>query len=146
MEPGPAGFLRVNPDIVAEAFDGEVVLIDIARGLYFSLCGAAVELWQAFADPRTADEVLRGLAPQAEGDHSAAMHDAIQSMHANELIVDVDAPVSPSAPLVAGAAASVTPVVQVFSDLADLIAIDPVHEVDAGAGWPMRPANFPDVA
>lgn len=140
------GFLRVNPDIVAEAFDGEIVLIDIARGLYFSLCGAAVELWQAFADPRTADEVLRTLAPLAGAEHSAAMQNAISSMRANQLIVEVDAPVFPAGPLVAGDAASVPPVVQVFSDLADLIAIDPVHEVDAAAGWPMRPANFPDVA
>lgn len=146
MESSSISFLRVNPDIVAEAFDGEIVLIDIARGVYFSLCGAAVELWQAFSDPRTADEVLRTLAPLAEAEHSAAMRDAISSMCANELIVGVDAPDAPAGPFAAGVFASVPPVVQVFSDLADLIAIDPVHEVDAAAGWPMRPANFPDVA
>ena len=34
--------------------------------------------------------------------------------------------------------------VESFTDLAELIAIDPVHEVDAAAGWPVRPAGFPD--
>jgi len=47
---------------------------------------------------------------------------------------------------VASGAPFATPVVEVFNDLADLIAIDPVHEVDASAGWPMRPENFPDVS
>jgi hypothetical protein len=50
------------------------------------------------------------------------------------------------APQVFAASHFQAPVLQVFSDLAELIAIDPVHEVDAAGGWPMRPAGFPDVA
>jgi hypothetical protein len=32
-----------------------------------------------------------------------------------------------------------TPIVEVFSDLSELITIDPVHEVDAATGWPNAP-------
>ena len=33
------------------------------------------------------------------------------------------------------------PVVETFADLQDLIVLDPVHEVDATAGWPNRPTD-----
>ena len=34
-----------------------------------------------------------------------------------------------------------TPVIEVFDDLAELIMIDPLHEVDAERGWPVKPAT-----
>ena len=37
-----------------------------------------------------------------------------------------------------------SPVVQVFSDLQDLIVLDPVHEVDDRAGWPSRSRSVDD--
>ncbi len=32
--------------------------------------------------------------------------------------------------------------IEAYTDLRELIAIDPVHEVDEGAGWPVRPPTF----
>ena len=40
----------------------------------------------------------------------------------------------------AGPANFEEPLVEAFEDLQELIAIDPVHEVDPLQGWPRRPA------
>jgi len=79
-------FYKQNDEhVAAEEFDGEFVLINFARGTYFSLRHAAVDVWRQFRN---------GANP-----------------------------------------------VEVYSDLQDLIVLDPVHEVDYATGWPRRAAG-----
>ncbi len=138
--------LVANPSLAAEEFDGETVLVDVVRGLYFSLSGAATELWRAFAEQRSEADVVDTLCLQLAGANRGGLEAAVSNMRENELLLPV-AEASGASPVKFVAASSIfsLPVVEVYSDLADLIAIDPVHEVDASAGWPMRPENFPDV-
>ena len=139
-------FLVANTTLAAEEFDGETILIDVVRGLYFSLRGATIEVWRAFAEPRSEADVVDTLCLQLEGSDRGGLEDAISSMRENDLLLS--APEASSASTEKFIATSLTfsaPVVEVYSDLADLIAIDPVHEVDASAGWPTRPDNFPGV-
>lgn len=140
-------FLVANTSLAAEEFDGETVLIDVTRGLYFSLGGSATELWRAFSEQRSEVDVVDTLCLQLAGADRAGLTDAIRSMRDNGLLLPVPeaSSVSPKK-FMATSSSFALPVVEVYSDLADLIAIDPVHEVNASAGWPMRPENFPSVA
>ena len=136
--------LVANDRIAAEDFSGEVVLIDIEKGVYFSLQGLAVDLWRSFAFPRRIEAVLDDFA--AHGVDRLTVAGTVDELRRNDLLCETTAVavVGPTcSPPSTGFAA---PIVAVFSDLAELIAIDPVHEVDATAGWPLRPANFPDVS
>lgn len=138
--------LIANTSLAAEEFDGETVLIDIVRGLYFSLGGSATELWRAFAEPRCEADVVDTLCQQLSGSDRAGLEDAIRNMRENDILTPVLETSSTSQnKFIAASSAFSLPVVEVYNDLADLIAIDPVHEVDASAGWPMRPGNFPNV-
>ena len=138
--------LVTNSSLAAEEFEGETVLIDVAQGLYFSLSGAATEVWRAFAEQRKINDVVDALCQQLEGADRTSLEVAISSMHEHTLLVPApDGQPVPLDKFVAAAVPFASPVVEVFNDLADLIAIDPVHEVDASAGWPMRPESFPDV-
>lgn len=139
--------LIANTNLAAEEFDGETVLIDVVRGLYFSLGGSATELWRAFSVPRSEAEVVETLSTQlAEADPNG-LANAIHSMRENQLLIAAPEATSPRPNKFVATSLSFTlPVVEVYSDLADLIAIDPVHEVNASAGWPMRPENFPNIA
>ena len=140
-------FLQTNTRVFAEEFDGETVLIDVEKGLYFSLAGAAVELWRSFTPAREPEAVVAAMTGSLTGADPQALQDLIGQMQSHGLLVSAPAADSAAlAPLVFAASAFQAPVMQVFSDLAELIAIDPVHEVDAAGGWPMRPAGFPDVA
>ena len=52
----------LNNEIVAETFDDETVLIDVDRGIYFSMQGSAAAIWHAFDVPRTPDAACSELA------------------------------------------------------------------------------------
>jgi hypothetical protein len=119
----------VNADVVAEKFDSEIILIDIAKGLYFSLRGSAVPLWDALAVPRKCHSLLGMFGVEVQ---PSAVYAALGMLEHHGLIVQtVDDPDPQDL-----AVYTTTPVVEVFSDLSELITIDPVHEVDAATGWP----------
>lgn len=137
----------LNNDIVAETFDDETVLIDVDRGIYFSMQGSAAAIWHAFDVPRTPDAAcsqLVGDLPEAGREMVAKL---IQELAEQKLIIAAEGlsahPVKPLDPFTTASFA--VPVLGVFTDLADLIGIDPVHEVDESAGWPVRPASSGDV-
>jgi hypothetical protein len=136
--------LVANDRIAAEDFAGEVVLVDIEKGIYFSIQGLAVDLWRSFAEPRQPDAVLDQFV--AHGADRAVLAGALDELLRNELLCETSALPVTGPVCSMPAAGFAAPVVAVFSDLAELIAIDPVHEVDASAGWPLRQANFPDVS
>ena len=135
--------LKANTNLAAEIFDGEVVLIDIQRAVYFSLRGAASVIWQAFAEPRSRSTVLDTMTKRLKGANRAELQATLERMEQEQLLLPSETCADTDFEL--ATIAYVAPQVESFSDLADLIAIDPVHEVDAGAGWPVKPSHFPDV-
>lgn len=135
--------LTANPRITAEEFDGETVLIDVEKGVYYSLRGAACDLWRAFGEPNAPDAVVQAFATRFPEADAAGLQATIAQFHDNGLLAPSAQPAAPTVPALPSAYTA--PGFDAFTDLAELIAIDPVHEVDAAAGWPVRPANFPDV-
>jgi hypothetical protein len=130
-----------NPAFSAEQFDREVVVIDIMRGLYFSLRGAAVDLWSSFQAPQTIDDATKRFEA-VEATQRDQLKAAVEAMIAHELLLAQPGATASPLPPVRGPFE--VPFVEVYTDLAELIAIDPVHEVDASEGWPVRPPGFPD--
>jgi len=134
---------HVNSRIVAENFDDETVLIDVDNGVYFSMQGSAAAVWRAFETPQVPASACAELAADLPEPDREAVARLIAELAERNLIVEAEAaPPAPAGLLSRFAATSFAlPVLGVFTDLADLIAIDPVHEVDDQAGWPVRPAG-----
>jgi hypothetical protein len=130
----------------AEDFQGETVIIHFERGTYFSLGGCAPAIWAMLQAPMTVDIMLGAI--KARG-HSldpafeAASLEFISQLLEHDLVRPTDAsPAAPQLPEVISAADfTKTPAIEAFTDLAELIAMDPVHEVDVLEGWPRRPAD-----
>lgn len=141
--------MAIRADTVAtaaEIFDGETVIIHFGRGAYFSLSGAGPAIWALLQRPTSSDAVAAALVAVAGGDPAAvgaATAAFVERLRGEDLVFDVAEGEEPLPPLDdalrAGAAAA--PGIEVFTDLADLIALDPVHEVEVLAGWPRRPAD-----
>ena len=127
-------FWTANTEMVAaEDFDGETVIINFETGRYFSLGGAATWIWDQLASgARVAD-----LAARAPADATREIVDAIGTLAAEGLVV---AAPHASGPVAEAPAPWSTPSIEIFSDLAELVALDPVHEVNAMMGWPHRAA------
>jgi len=132
----PNSLYAINaPDVVAEDFDGQTVILNLSDGRYFSLGGIASPIW---------NNLIRGCAPQAIfasiGQQQPALAEDAARFVA-ELIelglirgnADTGAAV---AAVVSGEWAGEAPRIEIFDDLAELIFADPIHDVDEQAGWP----------
>ncbi len=136
--------LQVNaPTVVAEVFDIEVVVIHLERGTYYSLTGAACQLWRLLGcglDASGIAQQLAALGPDWAGSASeiAAF---LSALEAEELVCAGDA--TGSAPALATVPYQ-PPRLEKFTDMEELIALDPVHDVSAAEGWPLRTPLGPD--
>ena len=61
--------LRINSEnVVHETIEGEVIVIDLSSGSYFSLSGSAPEVWEMLAGGVTAAEASATLEARYETD------------------------------------------------------------------------------
>jgi hypothetical protein len=137
VSPSHLRFEVCRPEIIDETIDGEVVAINLDSGIYYSFRGVAAAIWAGVngratpteiaaaieAGPGALDDgaqvvarfveqlVEEGLARPSEADNAA-------DWTVDGLVVDLGAPV-----------------LEKFSDLEDLLLLDPIHDVDA-EGWP----------
>ena len=140
-------FFRINePDVSAEAFDREVLAIDLKSGHYHSLRESAVPLWRLLTEGRSLEESAARLATALAADPARVHADAaalVAALTARALLVPAPATPPPEpgwlAPLGPGYQA---PVFDTYTDMKDLLLIDPIHEVDV-SGWPHQPATPP---
>lgn len=127
-----------SKDIVFESFDGEAVVLDLATGKYFGFTDTGSCLWEALSSG-VPPESLIGAATRS-GQVSAADLDAFV---ARLLEFGLLAPAAGQAAqplsqaLVVQLASAAEPAqVDIHDDLADLILVDPIHEVEEPQGWP----------
>jgi hypothetical protein len=139
---------RVNsPQVIAETLGDETINVNLATGHYFNLQQTAVEVWEALARQEPVSTIvpkLQGRYDAADGEIENAVARLISDFQAAELIVpeeDDGAPVeAPVVPTVGERQPFVAPTFATFTDMQDIILLDPVHEVDA-RGWPHAPAG-----
>jgi hypothetical protein len=138
--------LTINsPHVVHETIDGETILIHLGTGAYYSLDGAGATIWNLLAAGLSEDEVTARLA-SGGGVDRAAVEQAVESLavellHEELLTHLADDTASGSASRVAEieleiADPFVAPVLHKYTDMQEFMLVDPIHDVDADAGWP----------
>ncbi|MGV8838927.1 MAG: hypothetical protein ACWA6X_01345 [Bauldia sp.] len=130
-------FEAAGPDVVAEDFGGEIVVLNLANGRYFSLPGLSAGLWRDLAAGCTPASLLalsRAAGPAME----AAVEAVTAGLVAEGLLRPRAAPAPVVPPQTAFAAAAEPPVMESYDDMADLILADPIHDVDENVGWPVK--------
>ena len=125
------------PNVLADSIDGEVVAIHLLTGRYYSMRGTAAEIWAGLTDGATVDDLGAGLAPRHGAEPAAAGRLAewfLGRLAADDLVAGpgTDAGETPVVPAVPGID---PPVLESFTDLEELMLLDPVHDVDE-RGWP----------
>lgn len=125
--------------VAHQALEDEVVIVHLTRGHYYSLSTSGAEAWIAIADGRSIGEVVALLAARYDDEAAISGEVAtfVSGLLAEGLIVaanDVGAPAV--APEVAAEKVALTPLTWTkYTDLEQLMLVDPIHEVDE-AGWP----------
>lgn len=138
-----------RPDVIDETFDGEAVLVHLVTGCYYALNPAASAIWALLSAGRSADGVTTALAARHAADPAqvAPVVDAfVAELRAEQLVVDADADADDDVASADGDGGPLgVPTLQRFTDLQDLLMLDPIHDIDLdGDGWPL--AAQPDGA
>lgn len=133
---------RTRPgDLVAETLSDETLVIDTTSGVFFSLRGVASSLWAMLEPGATAAE-LQGAVVERFGDVPAVDADIeafVSALEADDLVVETpDAAVEAMAPAPIWPDAYAPPVLKRYDDMADLLLVDPIHDVAADQGWPNK--------
>lgn len=130
---------RIRPrEVVHETIDDEVIVIQLARGNYFSLRGSAAAIWALLGAGLGRRGVAAALAGACgiELDRAAAAVDPLLTMMIDEdLIEETGEPGTDSHPPIALSGAFEPPMLEKYTDMQDFLMIDPVHEVSE-VGWP----------
>jgi hypothetical protein len=142
----PSRYVPNRPAVIDETIDGEVVVIDLATGNYFSLVESAAVIWGALAGMPSVEEIGAELARVFDVDATRAARvaeDFVAELVREGLAVETDeAPAAdggrprPSQTVAAERKPFEAPRLEKYDDMQELILLDPVHDVDVEAGWP----------
>ena len=122
-----------SPEVVYDEIDGEYVIVDLASGKYFRIQGESGNLFSL---------IISGQELQTNKDSSSSritelIDSAVRTLVDNSIIREVTAQNS------AGISDETMSfelnefVIEEFTDLQDIIGLDPIHEVDLNQGWPI---------
>lgn len=129
---------RINaPDVVSETIDGESVIINLYKGLYYNLNPLGSILWELLAagySPNQVSSAFKATYPDlSEADEASVLNIAEQLLQ-ESLVVVAERPAPISEPQITPLAFE-RPVLYKYADMQDLLALDPIHDVDE-SGWP----------
>jgi Coenzyme PQQ synthesis protein D (PqqD) len=137
---------RVNsPQVINETIDGEAIMINLATGGYYSLDRVGGDVWSLLEASLPVDDIVAELGRRyeaTEDDIRRGVEDLLQRLTGEELVVPCD-DAEPVGPVPAPSATAERPPfraprLEKFTDMQDLILLDPVHQVDS-RGWPHLP-------
>jgi hypothetical protein len=152
MAPEPVDYVIRGHQVTHERLDDEVIAIDLERGAYYAMVGPAADIWSTIVAGSSTAEACRVLAARYGADLDVVQPDVesfVQRLAAENLIVPRLAAAEAQNGTAAtpnGVATSMlpdpvapvrwtTPELERYDDMADLVLLDPIHEVDEG-GWP----------
>jgi hypothetical protein len=136
--------LKVNaPNVVAEVIDGEAVIMDLTSGHYFSTQHVGCVIWRGIELGASRSAIARSLASAYDVDPdaaSAAVESFVGDLLQHNLVVETSGSSSGAeeqASWLSDARQPYSPpVLNTYTDMEELLLLDPIHDVDQ-AGWPM---------
>ena len=136
---------RVNtPRVSSETIEGEVIIIDFISGAYFSTDKIGAVVWDNMIAGLSPERIIAGIQqryPDQAEECGPAIAAFIVQLESEKLV----APISDESQEAAADNRNqavypdvfVAPVLNKFTDMQDLLLLDPIHETDA-QGWPVR--------
>jgi len=133
---------QVNPKIICENIDGEVIMINLDKGLYYSMHQVAAQVWGLLEKGAQTEQIINTLVNHYKANTQAVANDIKQLLEqlAKVKLVAVVSELQQSTQsfeLTDAPATYSKPQLEEYTDMQELLLIDPVHQVD-DEGWPHR--------
>jgi hypothetical protein len=146
--PGGARFRLNQPPVIAEAIEGEVMVINLESGAYYSVAGAGAIVWKGLVEGETTAELVAAATSRFDVDRATLAVDVdrfVADLVNEGILVSVDdASVAPQAQRIEPRDAPALRKAaydglrfERYDDMRALLVVDPVHEVGE-FGWPSR--------
>ena len=140
--------LKINePNVVHENIDGETVILNLDSGNYYSIVDVGADIWNYIEKGAPVIEIMPLILENYEcsrGDEENDVNSFITQLQQEGLVIPIDNKLADS-PLPNNWKEQITakknktvfnvPVLNKYTDMQDLLLLDPIHEVDA-TGWP----------
>lgn len=144
---GQAGY-RINESrVTSEEIDGEVIIVNLINGNYYSAQDMGAYVWGRISHGKNLDDMHASLCQRFEGiettirDELSAFLDKLEeeeliikagdSDETGSTLIDARMPEKYSAPNL-----------NCYSDMKDLLLLDPIHDVE-DEGWPKKKQAWP---
>jgi len=138
--------------VVSETIDGEVVIMSLTSGNYYSSDNAGAVIWGWIEERKTFSDIEQLALRRydaAAGVIAGALVAFFDRLIEEKLIRETTVPPASAggnqcdadAPL--ARESFVAPELHVYKDMQDLLLLDPIHDVDE-TGWPRPSGNTPD--
>ncbi len=139
------GYFNIKrPDVVHETIDGETVIVNLENGVYYSLRNSGVDIWNLIETGANFEEITNAMIARYEGSPKSikdATHELLIALQ-KEGLVQVSSSKrtvsqEPQALREGGKQKYEPPLLEKYSDMQELLLLDPIHEVDED-GWPHK--------
>ena len=134
---------RINaPNVNSECIDGEVIIVNLESGSYYSCVNLGAYLWSRVVAGDTTEAIVRDLVAAFARDQAeieATVAEYVSQLEKEQLIVSMASDEAPGLSIkVALPVQFGIPELHSYSDMKDMLLLDPVHDV-ADGGWPAKP-------
>ena len=145
---------KINPDVVHDEIDGEVILLNIEKGVYYQLKNEAVQVWSEIARQKSSSTFSLAAALAKNGEYSLddilkSISPFVDQLHAEEIILEAKRTKAQdkSMPLSQDSGKEpqnkyATPVLLKYTDMQSILLLDPIHDTDE-EGWPNKKKKNP---
>lgn len=138
--------IKINQSgIVHETIDGEVVIVNLETGTYYSLQSTGAAVWNVLVSSPTESELCAAVVARYDVDPdslTAELHDFLDELQREALVLRDAGGSDPSRAEPFDEPTDKmhfeTLRIQKFTDMTEALLLDPVHDVDREAGWPVK--------
>ena len=118
-----------TPSIVSDEVGGETLAINLDTGAYYVIAPTALTVWHAI----TAGIAPRALLDGPDDDREPLLLEFLSRVVEAGLLRIVESGAVPDGPIDWRADGLA---LEEFTDMADLLGLDPIHDADEVVGWP----------
>ena len=126
---------KVNsPGVIHDEIDGEVVIVDLNIGHYFRINKESSQLWNFIIKENSVSQILTFCENRSE--LQIDIEEIVQNLLNLQIICEA---VEQSGTITELPKWKYTKFeIEKFTDLEDILGLDPIHEVDEEKGWPNK--------
>lgn len=135
-------YFKINsPQVIHQNIENEVMIIHLDKGVYYNLNQTGILIWNSLTSGDSSEDTLQKMLGEYEG-NSAEIQSCFTEFHKELLEEGLIVPCEKGQEIAKTQPSPLKqpflkPVLNKYTDMQELLLLDPIHEVDNG-GWPEK--------